>query len=87
MLLNWSFKAWEDYVEWQSTDKQTVKKINSLIKAIKSDPFTGEGKPEPLKGDLKGFWSRHINDKDRLVYQIVNGNIEIASCKTHYQQH
>ena len=76
--------AWEEYLYWQSQDKKTLKKINSLLKSIQRDPFSGEGKPEPLKDRPEGEWSRRINDKDRLVYMVINGNITITQCKGHY---
>ena len=76
--------AWEEYLYWQSQDKKTLKKINSLLKSIQREPFSGEGKPEPLKNAPEGEWSRRINDKDRLVYKICNENIIITQCKGHY---
>lgn len=80
----WSDEAWDDYVYWQSQDKKTLKRINQLLKDIDRSPFEGIGKPEALKYDLHGFWSRRIDDDNRLVYRIKNGNIEIAQCRTHY---
>ena len=70
--------AWDEYLYWQSQDKKTLKKINSLLKAIQREPFSGEGKPEPLKGSSNGEWSRRINEKDRLVYSITKENIIIT---------
>lgn len=84
MRLVFSDKAWEDYIYWQQTDKKNLKKINQLIKDIKRDPFEGIGKPEPLKHELSGFWSRRITDEHRLVYEVVNSSIAIASCRYHY---
>jgi len=84
MRLVFSDKAWEDYIYWQQTDKKNLKKINQLIKDIKRDPFEGIGKPEPLKHELSGFWSRKITDEHRLVYEVVNSSIAIASCRYHY---
>ena len=75
--------GWEEYLYWQSQDKKTLKKINSLLKGIQRDPFSGEGKPEPLRNE-EGDWSRRINEKDRLVYRIVDGNILVKQCKGHY---
>ena len=75
--------AWEEYLYWQSQDKKTLKKINSLLKDIQRNPYEGEGKPEPLKGETKN-WSRRINDKDRLVYEIVGDTILIKQCRGHY---
>lgn len=84
----WSDKAWDDYLDWQKKDKKTFEKINKLIKDIdRNGESEGIGKPEPLKGDLSGFWSRRINEKDRLVYRIEDGRIEIALCQTHYDDH
>ncbi len=76
--------AWEEYLYWQSQDKKTLRKINSLLKSIQREPFTGEGKPEPLKDSPVGEWSRRINAKDRLVYMISNEGIVITQCKGHY---
>jgi toxin YoeB len=77
--------GFEDYTYWQSEDRRTLKKINSLIRDIVRDGKTGIGSPEPLKGDLTGRWSRKIDDKNRLIYRIKgNGDIEIAQCKGHY---
>ena len=67
--------AWEEYLYWQLQDKRTLKKINSLLKSIQREPFTGEGKPEPLKDSPDGAWSRRINGKDRLVYTVSNESI------------
>lgn len=80
----WDDKAWEDYLYWQQHDKQVLKRLNMLIRDAERDPFSGVGKPEPLRGDLSGFWSRRINDEHRLVYRVANGLLEIASCKDHY---
>ena len=84
MNLIFSDKAWEEYMYWQNTDKQILKKINQLIKDIKREPFEGIGKPEPLKYELSGFWSRRIDLEHRLVYQIQNNEILIYSCRFHY---
>ena len=80
----WFDEAWEDYIYWQNQDKNTIRRINSLIKDIERNKFHGIGKPEPLKGDLNGFWSRRIDDTNRLVYRINNDILEIVSCKGHY---
>ena len=82
----WTDEAWNDYMYWFGEDKKTIKKIHSLIKAIDINPFEGIGKPEPLKEDLSGFWSRHINHTDRLVYRIAGDTLEILSCKGHYDE-
>lgn len=77
--------AWSDYVYWQSQDKKTLKRINSLLQDIERNGYNGIGKPEPLKGDLSGYWSRRIDDTNRLVYKILGeGIIEIYQCKGHY---
>ncbi len=76
--------AWEEYQYWETHDKKTLKKINTLIKEIQRTPFKGEGKPEPLRGDLDGMWSRRINDKDRLVYRYENDTVIILQCRGHY---
>jgi toxin YoeB len=80
----WSDKAWEDYLYWQTQDKKTLKRINKLIKDIDRNEYEGIGKPEPLGENYYGFWSRRIDEKNRLVYRIKKNNIEIAQCRTHY---
>ena len=80
----WSDEAWEDYLDWQMQDKKTLRRINLLIKDAERNPYTGLGKPEPLRGDLSGFWSRRIDDKHRLIYRFSSDFLEIASCKGHY---
>ncbi len=82
--ITFSEAAWNDYVSWQLRDKKTIKRINDLLKNIQREPFSGIGKPEPLKGRFVGAWSRRINDKDRLVYMISDGMIIILQCKGHY---
>jgi len=77
--------AWNDYLYWQNNDKSKVKRINELIKSIERDGYSsGIGKPEPLRYNLSGYWSRRINDEHRLVYKSDKNNIYIASCKDHY---
>lgn len=78
-------RAWEEYCYWQKQDKKTLKKINLLLEDIKRNSFTGIGKPEPLKNDLSGFWSRRIDNANRIVYRITNEQIEIIQCKGHYE--
>jgi len=80
----WTDDAWEDYLYWQSNDKKILKRINQLIKDIERNGNVGIGKPEPLKHDLSGWWSRHIDDSHRLIYRIENNNIKISNCRTHY---
>ncbi|EAO2684388.1 TPA_asm: Txe/YoeB family addiction module toxin [Salmonella enterica subsp. salamae serovar 60:g,m,t:z6] len=84
MKLTWSEEAWEDYLYWQETDKRMVKKINELIKDIRRTPFEGKGKPEPLKYNLSGFWSRRITEEHRLVYALTDDALLIAACRYHY---
>lgn len=81
----WSDKAWNDYLYWQTQDKKTLKKVNQLVKDIERNNFEGIGKPEALKGDLSGFWSRRIDDANRLIYRINGEFIDILSCKGHYE--
>jgi len=81
----WSDNGWQDYLYWQMQDRKTLKRINELIRDIERNPFNGKGKPEPLKHDLQGYWSRRINEVDRLVYRIANEQIEIATCRSHYE--
>ena len=80
----WSDEAWEDYLDWQMQDKKTLRRISLLIKDAERNPYMGLGKPEPLRGDLSGFWSRRIDEKNRLIYRFSSDFLEIASCKGHY---
>jgi len=84
MNLTFSDEAWEEYLYWEATDKRILKKINSLIKDTKRDPFDGIGKPEPLKYEFSGFWSRRISDEHRLVYELCDNAIVVVSCRYHY---
>ena len=84
MRLLWEESAWEEYTEWQSQDKKTLKRINALIKDIQRNLFEGIGKPEALKGNLSGYWSRRIDEVNRIVYKEKVGAVIIASCKGHY---
>lgn len=84
MILSWTEDAWEDYEYWQKTSKEKVKQISKLIKAIKREPFEGIGKPEPLKHDLAGYWSRRIDQEHRLVYEVQDNAIVIVQCRYHY---
>lgn len=79
--------GWKDYVYWQTEDRKTLKKINSLINDILRNGNVGMGKPEPLTSNLSGYCSRRINDKDRLIYRIDEENIYILSCRYHYGDH
>ena len=83
-MLSWASHAWEDYLYWQNTDKRQVKRINKLIKDIKRTPFEGIGKPEPLKHDWSGYWSRRIDGEHRLVYKVTDDALIIAQCRYHY---
>jgi len=82
--LAWTDEAWDNYIYWQNQDRKTLKKINKLLDAIKKRPFEGIGKPEPLKENLSGFWSRRIDDTNRLVYVVDDLYITIISCRYHY---
>ncbi len=84
MLKQWTDEAWEDYLWWQSQDKKTLRRINVLIKEAERDPFGGIGKPERLTGNLAGAVSRRIDQKNRLVYEVVDGMLVIYSCRDHY---
>ncbi len=84
MRIVFSEIAWEDYTSWQTEDKKMLKKINELIKDIKRTPYEGIGKPEPLKFDLSGFWSRRIDLEHRIVYQVIQQELLIYSCRYHY---
>lgn len=85
MKLLWEERAWEDYCYWQTQDKKTLKRINTLIKDIQRNIYEGIASPEPLKNNLSGWWSRRIDDVNRIVYKAENGYIIIASCKGHYE--
>ena len=83
--ITFSEQAFEEYLYWQVQDRKILKRINALLKDISRDPFSGLGKPEGLKENLSGFWSRRIDDTHRLVYRIADGQIEIYQCKGHYE--
>lgn len=84
MKLIFAEEAWEDYLYWQQKDKRMVERINKLIKEVQREPFTGIGKPEPLKHALAGFWSRRITDEHRLVYRVDGDSLLIAQLRYHY---
>lgn len=84
MKITFSKISWEDYLSWQAEDKKTLRKINELIKDIQRTPFAGKGKPEPLKYDLAGLWSRRIDREHRLVYRVSGNEILIYTCRYHY---
>ncbi len=83
--IQWDYDAWDDYLYWQTQDKKTLKRINQLVKETARDPFEGLGKPEPLKGSLAGFWSRRIDEVNRIVYAVEEDTIYIVSCRGHYE--
>ncbi len=88
MRLVFADRAWEDYLHWQATDPNVLERLNGLIRECQRTPFTGTGRPEPLKGDLAGWWSRRITLQDRLVYRVSgkapDQQVEIAQCRYHY---
>jgi len=85
MKLTFSSKAWANYLYWQKTDQSMITRINRLIKDIQREPYTGIGKPEPLKHSLAGYWSRRINDEHRIVYKVLGDQIFIAQLRYHYE--
>ena len=84
MIKTWSDEAWEDYVYWQTQDRKTLRRINQLLLDIDRNGHKGIGKPEPLKHEKQGYWSRRIDNANRLIYRIAGNTIEIAQCRTHY---
>ena len=82
----WFDEAWEDYLYWQTQDRKTLRRVNMLLRDVERSGFVGIGKPEPLRGELSGFWSRRIDDTNRLVYRIRGDVLEILSCKGHYDE-
>ena len=85
MIKAWSDEAWEDFEFWAKNDKKTLKKILTLLKDIERNGYSGIGKPEPLKGDLSSYWSRRIDECNRIVYRIQNEMIQIVQCGSHYR--
>ncbi len=85
-VLAWTKESWSDYLYWQTQDKKTLKRINRLISDTQRSPYNGIGKPEPLKENLSGFWSRRIDESNRLVYTIDDNQLTIISCRYHYQK-
>lgn len=83
-VLQWDLDAWSDYLYWQEQDRKTLRRLNQLLQDTLRDPFSGIGKPEPLKGNLRGLWSRRIDDVNRLVYLVEPSAIVIFSCRGHY---
>jgi toxin YoeB len=84
MKLIWSLSAWDDYLYWQKHDKKMLQRINRLLKEIVRDPYHGAGKPEPLRHQLSGCWSRRIDQEHRLVYKVMESGIAVVSCRYHY---
>ncbi len=84
MRLLWEDDAWEDYLYWQTQDKRMLKRVNALIQDIRRNPFTGMGKPEPLRHNLSGWWSRRIDGANRIVYYERDGVVYVVSCRGHY---
>ena len=85
MNKSFSDNAWEEYTYWQSQDKKTLKRINALLKDIDRSPYEGIGKPEPLKENWSGFWSRRIDAVNRIIYKVENGQLIIVQCGSHYE--
>jgi len=85
-ILAWTKEAWKDYVYWQSQDRKTLKRINKLIVDTQRTPFEGIGKPEPLIENLSGFWSRRIDESNRLIYIVDDNKLTIISCRYHYEK-
>jgi toxin YoeB len=86
MIKSWDDEAWNDYLYWQTQDKKTLKRINQLLLDIDRNGYIGIGKPEALKGEMQGYWSRRIDETNRLVYRIFEGRIEILQCRSHYRR-
>ena len=85
MSILWEDRAWEDYLYWLEQDKKTLRRIKELLKDIDRNGYKGKGKPEPLKGNLSGYWSRRIDDKNRIVYKIDGDVVRIVQCGSHYR--
>ena len=84
MKLLWDERGWNDYLAWQASDRKTLWKVNAMLKDIQRNPYEGQGKPEPLRENLSGWWSRRIDSANRIVYREKDGVIVIASCRGHY---
>ena len=82
--LAWDSNGWSDYVYWQNQDRKTLKRINKVLEDVMRNPFDGIGKPEPLKENLSGYWSRRIDEANRLVYKVEKNYIIVISCRYHY---
>ena len=86
MRISFTPQAWEDYLFWSETDKKTVRAVNALLKSVTRTPYEGDGKPEPLRHELAGFWSRRITAEHRLVYCVQDDEIVVAQCRYHYDR-
>ena len=90
MRLHWTAQGWDDYMHWQGADPKMVERVNELIKEVRRHPFTGLGKPEPLRNDMSGWWARRITREHRLVYRVTGTGeaqaLEIAACRFHYER-
>ena len=86
MKLTFHAHGWDDYLHWQRTDPKMLRKVNGLVKECQRSPFEGTGKPEPLKGDLAGWWSRRLDQEHRLVYRVEDDALLIAQCRHHYDR-
>ena len=86
MTTRWTDDAWADYLRWGSENRPVFKRINRLVEAIESDPFRGIGKPEPLRGELSGYWSRRITQEHRLVYKVAGKTVHVISCRYRYRK-
>lgn len=84
-LLTFTSRGWQDYLYWQTQDRKTLKRVNQLIRDILREPFAGIGKPEPLRDNLSGFWSRRVDESNRIVYAVDKNTITILSCRLHYE--
>ncbi len=84
MKVLWEERAWADYLYWQMQDRKTLKRINELVKDMQRDAFHGIGKPEPLRGSLSDYWSRRINDTNRIVYDVIEDVSRVIACRGHY---
>lgn len=84
MKISFSTHGWDDYPHWQEQDRKLLRKLHGLIRECQRTPFTGTGKPEPLKGELAGWWSRRIDQEHRLVYRVTDDGLQIAQCRYHY---
>jgi toxin YoeB len=81
----WHDRAWDEYLDWQHRDRKLLKRVNDLLRDIEREPFAGLGKPEPLRHELSGWWSRRIDEHNRVVYRLADGQLEILQCGSHYR--